>query len=337
MRGKRYWGLMLIAILSLFFLIPAVQGEAKTVKFALTVNMDDAGGLAAATMKENVEKWSKGKLEMNLFPGSQLGGMREHYEACQSGAIEIVYVAASAASKFVTEIGVLDLPFLFPTDYGTAWKVVDGKLTALLSEKLEAKGFKLLGIAPYGYKSLTTSKKQVKSLADLEGMKIRIMPSKTLELTYKAWKANPTPIEFSELYVALQQRVVDGEENGLSVIKAQRFNEVQEYLTVSRHGLFTGLMVANKKWFDNLPEDEKAIVMKAAKANVAQQRKFVAAEDEKIIKYLGENGMKVYRLTPSQVEEFRKASIPVHEEFAKLSKENAIALQTVYGDLKKLK
>ena len=335
MGKNRLMAVISVVVLCIFLLFSAGQAMAKPIKFAITVNMDDAGGMAAATMKENVEQWSDGNMTMNLFPGSQLGGMREHYEACQSGAIEMVYVAASAASKFATEVGVLDLPFLFPTDYDEAWKVIDGDLTDLLSKKLEEKGFKLLGIAPYGFKAITTSKKQVKSLQDLAGMKIRIMPSKTLELTYLAWGAVPTPIEFAELYVALQQGVVDGEENGLTVIKAQRFNEVQDYLTVSKHALFCGLMVANKRWFDGLSDDERSIVLKAAEENIQQQRKFVAEEDENIIKYLGENGMEVYHLTEEQVEEFRKASIPVHEEFAKLSEENKVALDTVYDSLNK--
>lgn len=335
MGKNRLMAVISVVVLCIFLLFSAGQAMAKPIKFALTVNMDDAGGLAAAKMKENIENWSDGKITMNLFPGSQLGGMREHYEACQSGAIDMVYVAASAASKFATEVGVLDLPFLFPTDYDEAWEVIDGNLSELLSEKLEEKGFKLLGIAPYGYKALHSSKKQIKSLADLAGMKIRIMPSKTLELTYQAWKAVPTPIEFAELYVALQQGVVDGGENGLTVIKAQRFNEVQDYLTVSKHALFTGLMVANKRWFDNLSEEEREIVLRASRENIQQQREFVAAEDENIIKYLGENGMEVYRLTEEQVEEFRKASISVHEEFAKLSEENKVALETVNSSLNK--
>lgn len=311
------------------------EAATKKVKLAITVNMDDAGGLAAATMKDNIAKLSGGKMELQIFPGSQLGGMREHYEACQSGAIEMVYVAASAASKFVSEVGVLDLPFLFPTEYGDAWKVVDDSLNGLLKKKLGEKNFELMGIAPYGYKCLTTSGKQVKSVGDIKGMKIRIMPSKTLELTYKAWGANPTPIEFGELYVALQQRVVDGEENGLSVIKATKFNEVQQYLTVSKHGLFMGLLVANKKWFEKLSPEERDVIVKASAANIAQQRKFVAEEDEKIIKYLGENGMTVYRLNKAEVDGFKKASLPVHEAFAKLSPAEKTALETVQKSLAK--
>ena len=323
------FAVILFSCLMVFMASESCDAATKKIKHAITVNMDDSGGLDAATMKDNIKKWSNGQMELQIFPGSQLGGMREHYEACQSGAIETIYVAASAASKFVPEIGVLDLPFLFPTDYDKAWKVIDGDLTKILSEKLAKQNFVLLGIAPYGYKSLHTSTRQIKSLKDINGLKIRIMPSKILELTYKAWGANPTPVEFSELYVALQQKIVDGGENGLSVIKAQKFNEVQKYLTVSKHGLFMGLFVANKKWYDKLSDEERNIVVKAAKANVTQQRKFVAAEDEKIIKFLGENNMTVYRLNAQQISEFQKASLPVHEDFAKMSPGNKQVLDAV--------
>ena len=146
-------------------------------------------------------------------------------------------------------------------------------------------------------------------------MKMRIMPSKTLEMTYKAWGANPTPVEFSELYVALQQGIVDGGENGLSVIKTQKFNEVQPYLTVSKHGLFMGLMVANKKWFDKLPENEKAILLEVAKKNIEQQRQYVKDEDVKILDYLSKNGMSVYTLSDSELARFRDAAAPVFEAF----------------------
>ncbi|MEG1997147.1 MAG: TRAP transporter substrate-binding protein [Clostridiales bacterium] len=327
---------VLVVVAALLAISSGAEAASKKVKHAMTVNMDDAGGFAAATMKDNLKKISKGSMELQIFPGSQLGGMREHYEACQSGAIETIYVAASAASKFAPEVGVLDLPFLFPTDYGKAWKVIDGDLTKILAEKLAKQNFVLLGIAPYGFKSLHSGTKQIKSLKDITGMKIRIMPSKTLEMTYKAWNANPTPVEFGELYVALQQRVVDGGENGLSVIKAQKFNEVQPYLTISKHGLFMGLMVANKKWFDKLPENEKQIIVKVAKENIAQQRKYVAEEDEKIIKYLAAKGMTVYRLNAKEAAEFEKASQPVHKAFADISPENKRTLDTVLKTKKNL-
>ncbi|MCR5336885.1 MAG: TRAP transporter substrate-binding protein [Synergistes sp.] len=333
---KKALGLAVLVMVCVMAAAGISEAAAKKVKHAITVNMDDAGGIAAATMRENIKNYSNGEMELQIFPGSQLGGMREHYEACQSGAIETIYVAASAASKFVPEVGVLDLPFLFPTDYDKAWKVIDGELTKILSDKLAKQNFVLLGIAPYGYKSLHTGTKQIKSLKDIAGMKIRIMPSKTLELTYKAWNANPTPVEFSELYVALQQRVVDGGENGLSVIKAQKFNEVQPYLTVSKHGLFMGLMCANKKWFDKLSDKDREIILKAAKENIAQQRKFVAEEDENIIKYLGNNGMTVYRLTPQETAEFEKASQPVYKAFSDISPENKRTLDAVIKTKKDL-
>lgn len=337
MRKNLGFVVILIAVVCSMFIMPGISDAGvKKVKHAMTVNMDDPGGIAAATMQENLKKLSNGSMELQLFPGSQLGGMREHFEACQSGAIETIYAAASAASKFVPEVGILDLPFLFPTDYDKAWKVIDGELTTILAEKLAKQNFVLLGIAPYGYKVFHTGPKQIKSLNDMVGMKIRIMPSKILELTYKAWKANPTPVEYSELYVALQQKIVDGGENALSVIQTQKLNEVQPYLTISRHGLFMGLMVANKKWFDKLSADEQNIILQAARDNIAQQREYVATEDKNILKYLSEHGMTVYELSNDEIAEFRKTSEPVYREFAESSPENKRTLDAVLNTIKSL-
>lgn len=312
------------------FCLGTSEAGTRKIKHAMTVNMEDPGGIAAATMKENLEKLSNGTMELQIFPGSQLGGMREHFEACQSGAIETIYVAASAASKFVPEVGVLDLSFLFPTDYDKAWQVIDGEVTNILAEKLAKQNFVLLGIAPYGYKYFHTGKKPIKAFSDISGMKMRIMPSKTLELTYKAWGANPTPVEYSELYVALQQGIVDGGENGLSVIKTQKFNEVQPYLTVSKHGLFMGLMVANKKWFDKLSDEERSILVEVAKKNIAQQREYVKNEDVKILDYLGKNGMTVYTLSDAEIEKFKEAAAPVFDAFCQEAPGNKAVLDAAF-------
>ena len=159
---------------------------------------------------------------------------------------------------------------------------------------------------------------------------MRIMPSKTLELTYKAWGANPTPVEYSELYVALQQGIVDGGENGLSVIKTQKFNEVQPYLTVSKHGLFMGLMVANKKWFDKLSDEERSILVEVAKKNIAQQREYVKNEDVKILDYLGKNGMTVYTLSDAEIEKFKEAAAPVFDAFCQEAPGNKAVLDAAF-------
>jgi len=327
-----FWAILL-GLCTFWSLSPC---EAMVIKFAQTGNMDEIGTIAAAKMAKNIEEWSGGNITVNLFPGGQLGAMREHYEACQMGAIEMIYVAASAAAKFVPEVGILDLPFLFPTKYDDAWTVIDGNLTAILSEKLEEKGFKMLALAPYGYKVITTSGRQIKGLDDLKGIKIRIMPSKTLELTYQAWGAMPTPVEYSELYVALQQRIVDGQENGLTVVQSQRFHEVQDYLTVTKHALFQGLLVCNKKWFDGLSTENQDIVLKASKENLQFQRESVPVLDMEILKEMEEKGMEIFVLPEEEVEKFRKASKVVHDGFANLGEKESTILKAVYEDIEKL-
>lgn len=335
---KRFMMVLLAALFVAGSMTGALADEVKPlkVKLALTVPMDDAGGVGATEFQKVASELSGGKVKTNIFPACQLGGMREHYEACQAGAVEMVYVAASVAANFVPEIGILDMFYLFPTNYQDAWKVVDGRLTDFLSDKLAKKGFKLMGIAPYGYKQITSSKKPIQSMEDLDGMKIRVMPSKILISQYENLGANPTPIEFSELYVALQQGVVDGEENGLSVIKTQKFNEVQKYLTISDHGLFMGLMVSNLKWYEGLSDAQRAIIDKASAENIRVQREMVERDRETIIEYLSQNGMEVVRLTAEEQQKMREAVTPSREEFATLSEGHAEILKIVLEDMAQL-
>lgn len=336
---KRFMMVLLAALFVAVSVTGVLADEVKPmkVKLALTVPMDDAGGVGATEFQKVASELSGGKVKTNIFPACQLGGMREHYEACQAGAVEMVYVAASVAANFVPEIGILDMFYLFPTNYSDAWKVVDGRMTDFLSEKLAQKGFKLMGIAPYGYKQITSSKKPINSLADLDGMKVRVMPSKILISQYENMGANPTPIEFSELYVALQQGVVDGEENGLSVIKTQKFNEVQKYLTISDHGLFMGLLVSNLKWYEGLSDAQRAVVDKASAENIRVQREMVERDRDAVIEYLSQNGMEVSRLSAEEQAKMREAVAPSREEFSTLSEGHAEILNIVMEDLAKLK
>ncbi|MBA1336015.1 MAG: TRAP-type C4-dicarboxylate transport system, periplasmic component [Firmicutes bacterium] len=311
------------------------KGAEKTLKLAFTVPMDDAGGVGASKFKEVLEAESNGKLKVNLFPAGQQGSMKEHWEGCQLGGLEVVYVAGSALETFVPEEAILDLPFLFPSDYETAWKIIDGKLSEELNKLMNAKGFELLGIAPYGYNQFHTSKKAINSMKDLQGLKMRIIPSPLKIYQYEQWGANPTPIEFSELYTALQQGVVDGGENALSVIKTQKLHEVQKYITISDHALFMGLLTANKGWYDSLSDEEKAWLQAAAKANIEAQREFVATEREKIIEFFKEYGVNVTYLTDEARQEFIQKSASTHQKYASKSNSCEMLLNLVYDELEK--
>ncbi|NLC11124.1 MAG: TRAP transporter substrate-binding protein [Firmicutes bacterium] len=309
------------------------ETPSKTIKFAFTVPMDDFGGIGAAKFEEVLESISGGKMQVNLFPAGQQGSMKEHWEGCQMGSLEIVYVAGSALETFVPEEAILDLPFLYPAGYDTAWEIIDGQLSEELNKLMNEKGFELLGIAPYGYNQFHNSVKEIKSLSDLAGMKIRIIPSPLKIHQFEAWGTNPTPIEFSELYTALQQKVVDGGENSLSVIKTQKVYEVQDYITISDHSLFMGILAANKGWYDSLTDEEKGWLKEAVQANIDTQREVAKAERENIIEFFKDYGVTVTYLSDEAKQEFAEKSKSTHEMYASQSEASQKLLDIVYGEL----
>lgn len=314
---------------------PSPAETEETIKFAFTVPMDDAGGVGGAKFQEVLESESGGKFKVNMFPAGQQGSMKEHWEGCQLGGLNVVYAPGSALETFVSEVSILDLPFLFPSDYDTAWKVIDGQLSEGLNKLMNDKGLQLLGIAPYGYNQIHTSKKIINTVDDLKGLKMRIIPSPLKIFEFEQWGTNPTPIEFAELYTALQQGVVDGGENALLVIKTQKLYEVQQYLTISDHALFTGLLGANKSWYDSLSDQKKAWLKDASLANIETQRKFVADERVKTIEFFKQNGVTVTNLTEDARKGFVEKSIPTQQEYASKSDAAKNLLDSVYADLEK--
>lgn len=310
----------------------------KEIKFAMTVPMDDVGGVGLKVFIDEVEKMSNGKISVHTFTGAQLGSVKAHFEAVQSGGMDIVYAAASAVGGIVPEMNIIDLPFFYPTNYSDCWKVIDGNMSKTIGDYLrERMGLQFIGFSSYGYKQFHTTKKIVKTIDDLKGMKIRVLPSKLLISEIKAWGGVPTPIDFSEVYTALQQGVVDGGENSAHGVERVKWYEVQKGLTVTYHGNFLGLMVANQKWFDTLTPQEKEIVVKACQANIDAQRNYLIEDEEACIRRLGEKGLTIHRLTAADRTKFTVASEGVWNEYAMQGVTSKKLFETVKGDIEKLK
>lgn len=308
------------------------SGSKKVFKHAFTVPMDDAGGVGASALQKSID--ADGIFTVNLFPAGQQGSMKEHWEGAQIGQLETIYAPGSALETFVPEVALLDLPYLFP-DYETAWRIIDGELSGELNTLMNEKGFELLGIAPYGFNQFHTLDNQVNSVADLGGLKMRVIPSPLKIFQYEEWNANPTPIEFAELYTSLQSGVVDGGENALLVIRTQKLYEAQGHVTISDHSLFCGFLAANKEWYDSLSDDERASVDAAAKADIDAQRQFVIEEREKVIQELEDyDGMTVTYFTDEAKSEFAEKSKSTHEMYANQSDICRKLLDIVYDGLK---
>jgi C4-dicarboxylate-binding protein DctP len=288
--------------------------ENLIIKYATPVSENDYGGQGGFKFKEVLEDISGGKMQVQVFPAGQLGSMREHIEGAQVGSIDVACVVFSAFESFIPETAVLGLTFIYPENYDQLWPIVD-EMTAKLQPYFEERGLVLLGISTNGFNQFT-SNKPITCLGDFKKITMRVVPSPLLIKQYESWGASVSAIEFAELYLALQQGTVDAQENALMINKNQAYHEVSKYLTISNHSQSFQLLVANKNKMDNLSEKQRELFMEANKANIELQRSLVAKEEQGLIDFFKDYGVKVHYLSDEAKEELREASRPVYEMFA---------------------
>ncbi|MDA9545611.1 C4-dicarboxylate ABC transporter [Bradyrhizobium sp. CCBAU 45321] len=286
------------------------------IKFSHVVAANTPKGLAAEKFKELAEKYTNGKVKVEVYPNSQLYKDKEELEALQLGAVQML---APSNSKFgpigVKEFEVFDLPYILP-DLKTLRKVTDGPLGAKLLKLLEPKGMTGLAYWDNGFKQMSANKKLV-APADHKGLKFRIQSSKVLEAQFRSLGAVPQVMAFSEVYQALQTGVVDGQENTWSNIYTQKMNEVQKYVTETNHGYIGYVVVVNKKFWDGLPADVREQLDKAMKEATAYGNGQSAKENEDALAEIKKSGKsEIVKLTPEQDEAMRKAMMPVYKDVA---------------------
>src|SRR6187431_1349716 len=237
------------AAVALALSVPALAQAQTVIKFSHVVAPNTPKGKGAEKFKELAEKYTSGKVKVEVYPNSTLYKDKEELEALQLGAVQML---APSNSKFgpmgVREFEVFDLPYILP-DLKTLRKVTDGPLGAKLLKLLDAKGMTGLAYWDNGFKMMSANKKLV-APADYKGMKFRIQSSKVLEAQFRSLGAIPQVMAFSEVYQALQTGVVDGQENSWSNIYTQKMHEVQKYFTVTNHGYIGYVVVVNKKFWD---------------------------------------------------------------------------------------
>lgn len=268
---------------------------------------------SALKFKELIEERSDGRMEVEIYPAQQLGSSREMIEAMQMGSLEMTLLPTAKYGGFDMVMTLPDMPFLFPNE-DLVWDVLEGDLGKEMMSGLDDIGIKGLQFFAEGFKCFT-SNEPIEGVDFFKGKKWRTMEAPVIIDMYKAWGANPVPIDFSEVYNSLQQGVVDGHENPFLSIHDMKFYEVQKYITISEHAYLSYFMAASKKWFDSLPEDLQTIVLDTT-MDVAQYHKELMDEANKTYLQDFKNfGNVVVELTESQKEEFRKASQPVYDKY----------------------
>jgi C4-dicarboxylate-binding protein DctP len=306
-----------ISIAALISIGPANAADSPIVlKFSHVVASDTPKGKAADKFKELAEKYTDGKVKVEVYPNSTLYKDKEELEALQLGAVQML---APSNSKFgpigIKEFEVFDLPYILP-DLKSLRKVTDGPLGTKLLKLLDSKGMTGLAYWDNGFKQMSANKKLV-APADYKGLKFRIQSSKVLEAQFRALGAIPQVMAFSDVYQALQTGVVDGQENTWSNIYTQKMHEVQKYATVTNHGYIGYVVVVNKKFWDGLPADIRDELSKAMKEATDYGNNLSVKENDDALEQIKKAGKtEIVTLTPEQDEAMRKAMMPVYKDVA---------------------
>ncbi|UDF37511.1 UNVERIFIED_ORG: TRAP transporter substrate-binding protein [Shinella sp. XGS7] len=295
------------------FSLPAQAQAPIVIKFSHVVAPDTPKGKGAQRFKELVEERSKGRVKVEVYPNSQLYKDKEEMEALQLGSVQML---APSLAKFgplgVKEFEVFDLPFLFKDD--AAFRNTTQTLGMELFKKLEPKGIKGLAFWDNGF-HIMSANKPLHHVADFKGLKMRIQSSKVLDAQMRALGAIPQVMAFSELYQALQSGVVDGTEGVPSNFLTQKTYEVQKHTTLSNHGHLAYAVIVNKKFFDGLPADIRAILEGAVAESTTYANAIAATENAQALEKIKASGKStVYALTPAEVNEWKLALMPVHRE-----------------------
>src|SRR5215207_1945329 len=295
---------------------PASAQSPIVIKFSHVVAPNTPKGLAAEKFKELAEKYTAGKVKVEVYPNSQLYKDKEELEALQLGAVQML---APSNSKFgpigVKEFEVFDLPYILP-DLKTLRKVTDGPLGTRLLKLLDSKGMTGLAYWDNGFKMMSANKKLV-APADYKGLKFRIQSSKVLEAQFRTLGSIPQVMAFSEVYQALQTGVVDGQENTPSNMYTQKHHEVQKFITLSDHGYIGYVVVTNKKFWDSMPADVRAQCEKAMKEATAYGNGQAQKENIDALAEIKKSGRsELIELTPEQKAAWRKALEPLYAHMA---------------------
>ena len=309
-------GMGLATVLS----VGLVAGAAAqtTMKISISTSQSSHQGIAIDTFAKEVEKRTQGRYKVQTFYNGALGGERESIEAVQLGTQELAFSSSGPVPNFVPDTKILDVPFLF-RDKAHARAVLDGPIGDELLKKFEPKGFKALAWAENGFRHMTNSKRDIKEPADVKGLKMRTMENPVHITAYKALGIITTPMAFPEVFTALQQGTVDGQENPLSVIISAKFDQVQKHLSLTGHVYSPCIFVMNKAVFDKLsPADQKAFV-EAAKEGTKANRAKVDEDDAKGVAELRAKGMTVIESVdkPKFVAQLASVSSQFEKEFGK--------------------
>ncbi|MBT2785358.1 MULTISPECIES: TRAP transporter substrate-binding protein [unclassified Halomonas] len=314
---------------------PEIQGEvvgdhgSHTLRMGIGLAESSPQFLSSKYFGEILEQRTDGRIKVNVFPNSQLGDDVQMLEMLQTGTLDMTYPSSSATTGYVEELAAFDLPFLLPSREA-AVAVMQSDVAQGMLDAFEGTGLKALAFSENGYRQLSNSARPVASPDDVAGLDVRGLSVRTMEnpvhlAIWEALGANPTPMAFGELFSAMEQGVVDGQENPWSTILTSNFNEVQDYGTETRHVYTPFIMMLSERTWDRMAPEYQALVQEAARQSAEYEIQLSAEYDDWSRDQLAERGMDITRLDEEQLAAFQDAVQPVYEEWAPRIGEDLIA------------
>ncbi|MDF2891153.1 MAG: putative transporter [Clostridia bacterium] len=292
----------------------APKEPAKIIKISNGVNEQHPAFLGGKEFERIVEEKTGGRYDVQVYANAQLGDDVKATQDVRMGNLEIVVTSASPITGLAPAFMVFDLPFIVSSEKA-ADAIFDGPVGKKIASSLDGKGLHLLAYYENGFRQLTNSKRAVKTPADLKGLKIRTMENPIHLAAFKALGANPTPMPFSEVFTAMQQHTIDGQENPIPTIYLQKFFEVQNHVSLTGHVYGPHIMLISDKLWNELSAEDKKIFEEAAYESALLNRETNRKMAKDYVAELKKNGMEVTEFTPEQLKVFQDAVQPVYTEF----------------------
>ncbi|MCZ2720120.1 TRAP transporter substrate-binding protein [Marinomonas sp. 15G1-11] len=290
--------------------------NSRILRFGYGLNQDSKQGRAVETFKQEVSRLSDGKFKVKPFANALLGNENQMQNALIGGAQEMMITATSSLIGIDKSFAIWDLPFMF-NNASEADKVLDGEFGQGMLDGLEEHGLVGLVYWENGFRDLTNSKRPIKTMDDLEGVKLRVMQNPMYLELFNDMGANAIPMAFSELFTALETGAVDGQENPYSTIQSSKFYEVQQYLSQTHHVYSPWVMLISKPFWDKLSDDEKTIIRKAAVTSREAERKDSREQAKKSLDFL-KTKMQVNSIASEEMDKMRNAAKKVIDAQAKV-------------------
>lgn len=304
------------AVAIVLSIAPDVGAQEVVLRASGSFTAGHTSSIGMEVFKAEVARRTNNEVRIDLFPGNQLGGAFEQVDQIRTGQIHMAWAGPSFYDRLSPELGAATLPFAVANGQ-QAFCMIDSELGNFLNQKMAEKDVLILGWGSNGQRHVTNNIRPIKSVEDLKGLKIRTPSGEAWTLTFRAVGANPTPIDIKELYQALQQGVVDAQENPYDNMLVRKFHEVQKYLSNTGHFYDWAFYLMHKPTFDKLKPEYQEAIRESIFIAVAAQRALAERKNAEALAGLVKGGMQYDEVPPVELAKFRKATKSVYDQMRK--------------------